>query len=66
MSDTEVWITLRFKGSIDQEADANKVADNLLAHLEDHLRAGGQTHGFMVDQNGDVLEVETEEEIYGS
>ncbi|NIH77375.1 hypothetical protein FHV99_004627 [Ochrobactrum sp. P20RRXII] len=64
MSDMECWITLRFKGSIDTEADPDQVAQNLLIYLENQVRMGNQDHGFMVEQNGDVMEVETEDQIY--
>jgi hypothetical protein len=62
----EVWITLRFKGSMDAEEDAPAAAQKLLTHLENHIMAGGQDHGFMVQQNGDVIEVEEERHIYGT
>ena len=60
----EVWITLRFKGEASAEADSRKVAENLLTSLETFIEAGGQAHGFMVTQRGDVLEVEEEAAIY--
>lgn len=64
--DQEIWITLRFKGETDADADADKVAANLLESLESFIAAGGQAHGFMVTQPGDVLGVGQEAEIYQS
>ncbi|MEN5275796.1 hypothetical protein ABE527_02485 [Brucella sp. TWI432] len=60
----EIWITLRLKGYVDADADVQKVGENLLSHLENHIREGGQAHGFMSSQPGDVLEIEEEAEIY--
>ena len=46
------------------EEDAPAAAQKLLTHLENHIRAGGQDHGFIVQHNGDVIEVEEERHIY--
>ncbi|CCF19130.1 protein of unknown function [Pseudorhizobium banfieldiae] len=64
--DQEVWITLRFKGEASADADSRKIAENLLTSLENFIEAGGQGHGFMTTQRGDVLEIEEEASIYGN
>lgn len=79
-TDQELWITLRFKGCADVEDDEQLVARHLLSHLEALLARARPTladrllsilgiakpqHGFTLCQPGDVMDIETEAEIYG-
>lgn len=62
----EVWITLRFKGYVDANADLEKVAAELLENLQSYIELGVSSHGFMTSQPGDVIEIEDEAAIYSS
>ncbi len=79
-TDQELWITLRFKGCADIEDDEQLVARRLLSHLENLLARPRPTladrllsilefnklrHGFTLCHPGDVMDIETEAEIYG-
>ncbi|MCV0350236.1 MAG: hypothetical protein K5863_09175 [Nitratireductor sp.] len=65
MSAQETWITLRFKGEIPIELDAQDTAEKLLVYLQNCIQHDdGQTHGFEYVQPGDVIEVEEEAQIY--
>jgi len=78
-TDQELWITLRFKGCADIEDDEQLVARRLLSHLENLLARPRPTfadrllsilgvtkpqHGFTLCQPGDVIDIETEAQIY--
>jgi len=79
-TEQELWITLRLKGSLDVHADEQQAARDLLAQIQQQIKNPATTildralrllhlrkpidHGFTICQPGDVMDIETEAEIY--